>query len=99
MVYPEEGASGSAFGCSVIKGAPHPEAAKAMINYIMSSEGQTYLGNALGTLRFTNSKAKYATIYLPASSEIKWVTRDIDWLVANKKQVLTHWNRLITSVR
>ena len=34
MVYPEEGTSASAFGCAVIKGAPHPEAAKAMVNQI-----------------------------------------------------------------
>jgi iron(III) transport system substrate-binding protein len=99
MVYPDEGASASAFGSAVIKGAPHPEAAKAMINYLMSADGQSHLGNALGTLRFTNSKAKYDTTFLPASSEIKWVTRDIDWLIANKKQVLAHWNSLYTSIK
>ena len=41
MVYPQEGASASAFGCAVIKGAPHMEAAKAMVNYLMSAEGQS----------------------------------------------------------
>ena len=98
MVYPEEGASASAFGCSLIKGAKHPNAAKAMINYLMSADGQSELGTALETLRFTNAKAVYDTKYLPASSEIKWVTRDIDWLIANKKQVLDHWNDLYASV-
>jgi len=99
MVYPSEGASASAFGCAVIKGAPHPEAAKAMVNYLMSADGQSQLGTALGTLRFTNAKAKYDTTFLPASSEIKWVTRDIGWLIANKKQVLAHWNSLLTSIK
>lgn len=98
MVYPEEGTSASAFGCAVIKGAPHMEAAKAMVNYLMSAEGQSELGNALGTLRFTNSKAVYDTTYLPANSEVKWVTRDIDWLIKNKEQVLKHWNELYTSI-
>lgn len=98
MVFPEDGTSASAFGCAMIKGAPNPEGAKAMINYLMSPEGQSYLGNALGTLRFTNSKAVYKTPYLPATEDVKWVTRDIDWLVANKKSVLEKWNKIFTSV-
>ena len=96
MVYPEEGTSASSFGCAVIKDAPHMEAAKAMINYLMSSEGQSYLGNALGTLRFTNSKAEYDSKYLPATSEIKWVERDVQWLTENKDQILKHWNEIYT---
>ncbi|MDR1059543.1 MAG: extracellular solute-binding protein [Treponema sp.] len=99
MVYPAEGASAFAFGCAVIKGAPHMEAAKAMVNYLQSAEGQSYLGNALGTLRFTNRNAVYNSPYLPATSEIKWVTRNIPWLIENKAQVLEHWNRIYTSIR
>jgi iron(III) transport system substrate-binding protein len=98
MVYPEEGASAFAFGCAVIKGAPHEAAAKAMVNYLMSAEGQTRLGNALGTLRFTNTKAKYKTPYLPDSADVKWVKRDVAWLTANKKAVLNHWNTLYATV-
>jgi iron(III) transport system substrate-binding protein len=99
MVYPAEGASAFAFGCAVIKDAPHMEAAKAMVNYLQSAEGQSLLGNALGTLRFTNKNAVYNSPYLQATSEIRWVTRDIPWLIANKSQVLEHWNRLYTSIR
>lgn len=98
MVYPEEGASASAFGCAVIKGAKNMEAAKAMVNYLMSAEGQSELGTALGTLRFTNSKAKYDVPWLPPTDSIKWVTRDINWLIENKEQVLKHWNELYTSI-
>lgn len=99
MVYPEEGASASAFGCAIIKDAPHMEAAKAMINFLMSAEGQSELGNALGTLRFTNAKAQYDTTYLPASSEIKWADRDVDWLMENKAQILKRWNDLYIATR
>lgn len=99
VVYPEEGASASAFGCAVIKGAPHMEAAKAMVNYLMSAEGQAELGTALGTLRFTNANAEYNTPYLPATSEVKWADRDVDWLIANKAQVLKRWNDLYISTR
>lgn len=98
MVYPEEGASAFAFGCAVIQGAKHMEAAKAMVNLLMSAEGQSKLGNALGTLRFTNTKAVYESPYLPATDTIKWVTRDIPWLTENKSQILDHWNSLFASV-
>ena len=70
-----------------------------MINYLMSAEGQSELGMALETLRFTNEKAVYETPYLPASSEIKWVTRDNDWLIANKKAVLEQWNKIYANVK
>lgn len=94
MQYPENGASAFAFGCAVIKGAPNEAAAKAMVNYLMSADGQSDLGTRLGTLRFTNKNAVYETPYLPASEEIKWVTRDIDWLTENKATILERWNQI-----
>lgn len=97
MVYPKEGVSASAFGCAVIKGAPHEKAAKAMVNYLMSAEGQSILGN-VGTIRFTNQKAKYSVTYLPPSSEIKWIKRDVNWLISNKEKVLEEWNKLYNSI-
>jgi iron(III) transport system substrate-binding protein len=99
LVYPDEGTSGFAFGAAVIKGAKHPAAAKAAINYIISAEGQTFLGNMAEVMRFTNKNANYKSPYLKDSSEIKWVTRDVPWLIENKSQVLEHWNRLYTSIR
>lgn len=99
LVYPEEGTSATAMGCAMIKGAPHEAAAKAMINYLMSAEGQGERAELLGTIRMTNANAEYDTVYIPATKEIKWVTRDIDWLIENKQEVLDHWNELITSVK
>lgn len=99
MVYPEEGASACANAAAIIKGAPHLEAAKAMINFLASAEGQSKLGNALGTVRFTNANAQYHTPYLPVSSEIKWVYRDTEWLIENKAQILKHWNDLYVSIK
>ena len=99
MVYPAEGASAFAFGLAVIKGAKNMENAKALTNYLMSAEGQSHMGNALGTLRFTNKNAKYDSPFLPPDNTIKWVSRDIKWLIANKKQVLEHWSRLYASIK
>ena len=68
-----------------------------LIEFLMSPEGETELGNALQTLRLTNTKATYTSKYLPASKDVKWVSRDIDWLIANKKAVLERWNAIYTS--
>ena len=94
MQYPENGASAFAFGCAVIQGAKNEAAAKAMVNYLMNAESQSDLGTRLGTLRFTNKNAVYDTPYLPASSEIKWVVRDIEWLTENKGTILEQWNKI-----
>ena len=74
--YPENGASGTTMGCAMIENCPHPEAAKAMINFLMSPEGQEALATRLETLRFTNPKAHYEIKYLPADDTINWVSRD-----------------------
>ena len=94
LQYPANGTSASAFGCAMIKGAKHPEAAKAMIDYLCSSEGQSFLGEKLGTLRFTNTKAVYDSPYLWKTSDIKWVTRDNAWLSEHKQEVLSRYNEL-----
>ena len=96
LVYPASGSSNFAFGCAVVKGAPHMAAAKAMVNFLQSAESQTARGNALGTIRLTNPNAKIDYKYIPKDDEVKWVDRDIDWLIQNKDQVLEHWNKLYT---
>lgn len=98
MVYPEEGTSAAALGCAVIKGAPNMKAAKAMVNFLTSEEGQNALGEALGTLRMTNSRATFESLYLPRTSEVKWVVRDVKWMIENKGGILEKWNKLYTEV-
>ena len=96
LVYPKEGTSASVFGTTVFKGAPHAENAKAVINYIMSPEGQKALGEGLGTLRMTTPET-IESKYLPATESIKWVKRDTKWLTENKEQILEHWTNLYTN--
>lgn len=73
-------------------------AAKAMVNYLTSAEGQSERAEKLGTIRMTNSNAKYTTKYIPATEEIKWVPRDVNWLIEHKQEVLDRWNELVTSI-
>jgi len=98
--YPVDGTSASGFAAALIKNCPNPDNAKAMIDFICSAEGQTamtaYQG---GTLRFTNENTEFAEgSVLPASSEIKWVPRDVTYLTENKAAILEHWNDLYAAV-
>ena len=96
LVYPASGSSNFAFGCAVVKGAPHMAAAKAMVDFLMSAESQTERGNALGTIRLTNKNANIDYKYIPKNEEVKWVDRDVQWMIDNKEKVLEHWNTLYT---
>lgn len=98
MQYPTNGASATSMGCAMIEGCPHPEAAKAMIDFLMSPEGQTELANRLQTLRFTNPKAQYEITWLPPDSEITWVDRDVAWLTEHKDEMLEKWNALYAEI-
>jgi iron(III) transport system substrate-binding protein len=99
LQYPENGASATSMGCAMIKNCPHPEAAKAMINFLMSPDGQKAIATRLETLRFTNPKAQYTIKYLPPDDTIKWVARDTKWLTAHKAEILEKWNALYTETR
>ena len=94
MVYPAEGSSAFAFAAAIVKNAPHMDAAKAMIEWLQSAEGQSYRANYVGTVRFTNEKVVVEQSWLPESDTINWVTRDIDWLIANKTAMLDKWSEL-----
>lgn len=94
MVYPAEGSSAFAFAAAIVKDAPHMDAAKAMIEYLQSAEGQSFRANYVGTVRFTNENVVVENSYLPDSSGINWVTRDIDWLIENKTAMLEKWTAL-----
>ena len=94
MIYPSEGSSAFAFAAAIVKGAPHMDAAKAMIDYLQSAEGQSFRANYVGTVRFTNEDVVVEESWLPATEDIKWVTRDIDWLIENKEAMLEKWSDL-----
>ncbi len=96
MVYPAEGSSAFAFAAAIVKNAPHMDAAKAMIDYLQSAEGQSFRANYVGTVRFTNEQVVVEESYLPDSAGINWVTRDIDWLIENKTAMLEKWTELYT---
>lgn len=100
LVYPEEGTSASAFGTALVKNGPNPENAKAMIDFICSAEGQTALAAYQeGTLRYTNANYESPEdAWLTDAADITWVTRDVEYMTANKDSILEHWNDLWANV-
>lgn len=96
LQYPENGTSAAAVGTALVKNGPNPENAKAMINFVCSAEGQSAMAAyQQGTLRYTNAGYTVpADAWLPATSEIKWVHRDVAYLTEHKPEILEHWNNL-----
>lgn len=95
LVYPSEGVSAAASGVAVIKGCPHPVAAKAFVDTLMSAEGQTLTSTMdIGT-RFTNKNMTMSdACVLPATDTITWVKRPVAELTAQKADILEKWNIL-----
>lgn len=94
LQYPENGTSANVHGMGLVKNGPNPENAKLLIDFATSAEGQTALAAyQQGTLRYTNASYQVPeNAWLPATDEIKWVDRDVDYLTSNKAQILEHWN-------
>lgn len=99
--YPTEGTSAAAYGMAIVKGAPHEAAAKALVNFVCSAEGQTAMAEYMeGTLRFTN--AGYTSpdnAWLTPSSDITWVSRPVAELTEQKADLLAQWNELLGTVQ
>lgn len=100
LQYPIEGVSASAFGVAIIKGGPHPNAAKAMADFICSADGQSAMADYMqGTLRFTNKNYKVPEhSWLIDSKDMKWVVRPVKYLTEHKQQILDHWNEIYTRI-
>lgn len=94
--YPKEGTSAAAYGMAVVKGAPHPEAAKALVNFLCSAEGQSAMAEYMeGTLRLTNKNYKCPdNAWLEDSKNMAWVIRPVKELTEKKAALLDKWNAL-----
>ena len=100
LQYPTNGTSASCFGSALIKGGPNPENAKLLIDFMASAEGQTARAASLqGSLRYTNAGYEVPEdALLTATSEIKWVERDVAYMTENKAAILDKWNALWAEV-
>ena len=94
--YFDEGVSASAFGSAIIKNCQHPNAARVLIDFTCSADGQNAMAEYdQGTLRFLNKGFVFPEDgYLLPTSEIKWVERPVLELADKKADLLEHWNTL-----
>ena len=94
VVYPAEGVSGFLFASAVVKDAPHMEAAKALVDWLTSLEGQQTQVDLGSTQRRIADGLDLSNSVVPEVDEIG--TRDIPWLIENKEAMIEKWTELYT---
>lgn len=86
IVIPEEGTITSPYAISMVKGAPHPNAAKLWLNFIMSGEGQKIFAKGFVRPILTDVELPSEVVdkFLPASDYER--AMDVDWVRAQQVQ-------------
>jgi iron(III) transport system substrate-binding protein len=93
IVYPEDGTTAAPDGMALVKGAPHPEMAKAFIDWALSKQAQDYLVQKMGRRPVRVDGAVPAG--LPPMSQIKTKPYDFGWSAANKQKFVAKWTELV----
>jgi iron(III) transport system substrate-binding protein len=93
IVYPEDGTTAAPDGIALVKGAPHPDAAKKFIDWVLSKEVQDLHVQKMGR-RAVRTDGLVPTV-LPPLDKIKTVPYDFAWSAANKKEFVAKWTELI----
>jgi len=86
MIFPEDGVSNQVGVCGMIKGAKHPVAAKLVLEYILSKDGQTLLSNA--AKRRPAHKEVPPPGGLPPAGQLKLVKYDYNLLSKQNDDIL-----------
>ena len=90
IVYPEDGTVAAPDGIALIKGAPHPVAAKAFIDWCLSKSTQDFLVDAMG--RRSVRKDGTTPPGLPPLGDINTVAYDFEWAAGNREQFIARWS-------
>lgn len=90
VVFPVEGVGYESPALSILKGAKNVEEAKALVDWIISAEGQKTL-SAQKTFFFPVRKDVSAGKGLPKLSDIKLVEYDRDALAKERKRLVDRW--------
>ncbi|MCD6396762.1 MAG: ABC transporter substrate-binding protein [Spirochaetaceae bacterium] len=90
VVFPSEGVGFEAPAVSIIKGAKNMEAAKILVDWLVSKQGQDVLSEAKTFFYPVNPKATLAE-GMPQFSELKTIPVDVQWAGTNKKRLVERW--------
>ena len=89
LVYPKEGTSCVPDGTAVIAGAPHPDSARAFLEFTVSREVQQLLGE--GFYRRSVRSDITVPASLPAMEQLELVNYDVRWASENRETLLSLW--------
>lgn len=90
IAFPREGVGFEAPAISIVKGAPHPAAARKLVDWFLTVEGQNTLTDAKTWFFPVHAKAKLAA-GLPAFSEIPVMGYDAVAAGQAKKRLVDRW--------
>ena len=93
IVYPEDGTVAAPDGIALLKGAPHPEAAKAFIDWCLSKSTQDFLVDTMGrrSVRVDGTTPPG----LPKLSEINTVAYDFAWAAGNREKFINRYTETV----
>jgi iron(III) transport system substrate-binding protein len=90
VVFPREGVGFEAPAISIVKGAPHPEAARKLVDWFLTEEGQNTLTDARTYFFPVSPKAKLAK-GLPPFDQIPVSSYDAVRAGRDKKRLVDRW--------
>jgi iron(III) transport system substrate-binding protein len=97
VVFPKEGVGFEAPAVSIIEGAQNMEAAKILIDWLVSKDGQDVLSEQQTFFYPVNSEAQLAE-GMPAFESLKTVSFDVEWAGLNKERLVERWvNEVLTA--
>lgn len=93
IVYPAEGTSAVPDGCALIKGARHPENARAFLDFVLGRDVQELLVSDLS--RRSVRTDVHAPEDLPGEAELGIIDYDVHWAGSIKEEFIARWTALI----
>lgn len=90
LVIPEEGVGYEAAAMSILKDAPHADAAQKLVDWMLSQAGQEEL-SAQKTYFFPVRSDVSAGEGVPELSSVKLVGYDLEYAAANKERLVNRW--------
>lgn len=98
IVYPADGTLLEPEGMFVIKGAPHPGAARLFADYLLSVEAQTDLATKFPGRRPTRTGVATHPEMLPAE-KLKIINYDSKWGADSRKDILDRMQKIIVKTQ
>lgn len=92
IVYPEEGTSAVPDGCALVKGARHPDNARAFLDFVLGRDVQELLVSDL--YRRSVRTDVHAPEDLPGEAELNIIDYDVHWAGELKEEFINRWLKL-----